>query len=129
MSDSMHLIQGYASVRQAAQEMARLNIGLLVILQEGKISGTLTERDITRRVVGESRSGEVTRVSEVMTTPVVCLYSGATITEACTLMRNENLKYIPIIDEDSQPIGILGITDLVAFFANNAELTDIYDGA
>lgn len=128
MNESVHLVPGHASVKHAAAEMARLDVGMLVVLVEGRIEGILTERDITRRIVGGGLSPEATRVSDIMMKPVVCLKSGASIQEACEVMRGERLKYLPIVNADAEPLGIVGMTDLVTFFGNNAQMSDLFDG-
>ena len=128
MNDSVYLVPGHAPVKFAALEMERLNVGMLIVLRDGKLEGMLTERDIARKIVAHGLAPETTKVEEIMTKPVVCLRSGAPIPEACDLMRTEHLKYLPVVNQDSEPLGILGMTDLITFFGNNAELTELFDG-
>src|SRR3954454_550485 len=61
-----------ATVYEAAVRMNDKKIGSLVVLDDGRLVGILTERDILQRIVGERRDPNTARVDEVMTTEVVC---------------------------------------------------------
>lgn len=128
MSDSLYLVPGHVSARQAALEMTKLNIGMLLILADGKIAGMITERDLTRRILAQGLPVDGTRVSEVMNKEVVCIRSGASVAEACSVMQGERIRYLPVVDENAEPLGIVGMTDLISFFGNSAELSSILDG-
>lgn len=128
MNDAVHLIPAHATVRQAANEMSRLNIGMLMVLADGKIAGMITERDLARRIVADGLSPEQTRIDEIMAEEVICIQSGANIHEACNLMRESRIRYLPVVNREAEPLGILGMTDIIAFFANSAEISTLFDG-
>ena len=127
MCDSLFLIAGHASARQAALEMTKRNIGMLMILNDGKIAGMITERDLTRRILAQGQPTDTTSVGEIMQGEIVCIRSGASIAEACAMMLAEKVRYLPVVNENAEPIGIVGMTDLITFFGNSAELGALFD--
>jgi hypothetical protein len=67
-----------ASVLDAIKVMAERNIGALVVMENEKMLGIITERDYARKVILKGRSSKETAVREIMTAPVVCVHSDQT---------------------------------------------------
>src|SRR5688572_33296574 len=82
-----------ASVLQAALLMNEHRVGSLVAVEDGRVVGMFTERDVLRRVVGERRDPETSRVGEVMTTAVVCCSPETSVDEARGLMRDRRIRH------------------------------------
>jgi CBS domain-containing protein len=103
-----------ASVLQAALLMNEHRIGSLVVVEDGRVMGMFTERDVLQRVVAERRNPETTRVEEVMTTAVVCCSPETTVDEARGVMRNRRIRHLPVSDADGRLLGLISIGDLNA---------------
>ena len=103
-----------ASVLQAALLMNEHRVGALVAVEDGRVVGMFTERDVLLRVVGERRDPEATRVGEVMTSPVVCCAPGTTVDEARGVMRDRRIRHLPVADPDGRLLGLVSIGDLNA---------------
>jgi CBS domain-containing protein len=103
-----------ASVLQAALLMNEHRVGALVVVDGGRVAGMFTERDVLMRVVAERRDPEATRVSEVMTTSVVCCSPDTTVDEARGVMRDRRIRHLPVADGDGRLLGLISIGDLNA---------------
>src|SRR5258708_5916043 len=112
-----------ATVLEAACLMNEHKIGALVVLDQGAVIGMFTERDILRRVVGERRDPEKTRVEEVMTTELVCCTPETTIDEARVAMKERRVRHLPLVDEERRLQGLISIGDLNAYEASSREQT------
>lgn len=103
-----------ASVLQAALLMNEHRVGALVAVEEGRVVGMFTERDVLLRVVADRRDPEATPVGEVMTTPVVCCSPETTVGEARGVMRDRRIRHLPVADADGRLLGLVSIGDLNA---------------
>jgi CBS domain-containing protein len=103
-----------SSVLQAALLMNEHRVGSLVVVDDERVVGIFTERDVLRRVVAERRDPEVTRVGEVMTTAVVCCSPETTVDEARGVMRDRRIRHLPMADADGRLLGMISIGDLNA---------------
>lgn len=101
-----------ATVLEALKLMAEKELGALVVMEEGKLRGLISERDYARKVFLKGRSSPDTKVREVMTEKVVCATLKRTADEAMALMTEKRVRHLPII-EDKQVVGLVSIGDLV----------------
>src|SRR5436190_22135521 len=83
-----------ATVLEAALLMNEHKIGALVVIEDGRVVGMFTERDVLRRVVGEQRDPGQTRVADVMSAEVVCCTLATTIDEARGAMTNRRVRHL-----------------------------------
>ena len=100
------------SVFDALRLMADKNIGALLVVEEGKIVGMLTERDYARKVILRDGSSKLITVREVMTSSVMYVRPNQTNEECTALMTDNRLRHLPVIDNDKL-LGLVSIGDLV----------------
>ncbi|MDH5782788.1 MAG: CBS domain-containing protein [Candidatus Bathyarchaeota archaeon] len=103
-----------ATVKEAAEIMNKHEIGCLVVMKGKKLVGILTERDMLKRVLGESRNPEKTKASEIMTTPVITTSPTTDLVKAAKLMFENNVKKLPVVSK-GKLVGIVTLTDLARF--------------
>jgi CBS domain-containing protein len=101
-----------ASVFEAIEEMAKRNIGSLVVAKDGKTVGIFTERHYARKVFLAGKSSPETPIGEVMTSHAICVRLEQTIEECMAVMTENRVRHLPVLDRDHL-VGIVSIGDLV----------------
>jgi CBS domain-containing protein len=107
----------------ACQLLEKHNIGCLLVEEQGKLCGILTDRDIALRVIGDGRDAEQTTVRQVMTGNPVHISVESTLHELTALMHKHHVRRVPIIDEAGRAIGIVTLDDLLALLSD--EMSDM----
>lgn len=100
------------SVIDALKVMAENNIGSVVVMQDGKFMGIITERDYSRKVILKGKNSTDTKVSEIMTAEFPDLKPSDTVEHCMELMTQTNIRYLPVF-EDKKLTGIISISDVV----------------
>ncbi len=100
------------SVKGVVEKMNRFDIGSIVVVQERRPVGIITERDILQKVVEHCLDPSLCKAKEIMTTPVVTTKQDLTIEEAADLMATHKFRRLPIV-RDSELVGIITATDLM----------------
>ena len=103
-----------ATVLEAARLMNKHKCGSLLVIEDSKLLGIITERDVLSRVVALELAPIATPVAAVMSKEIsVCTLETA-IDEARTLMRNLRIRHLPVVDNSENIIGLISIGDLNA---------------
>jgi len=100
------------TVYDALVVMADRNVGALVVLEEGRLIGILSERDYARKVVLQGKTSRDTLVREIMTENPVCVRPGQSIEECMALMTDKRIRHLPVIEGD-ELVGVISIGDVV----------------
>ena len=115
-------IEANATVRNAVRLMNNREIGCLVVVQDGKPTGIVTERDMMKRVLVAARDPRAVEVAEVMSKPLLFLEPEKEIEDAVKLMFKHKIKKLPII-ENGRLIGLVTLTDLINHMHTSAKKT------
>lgn len=109
---SVHTITPDASVYEAVGLMAAKNVGALVVVEQGRVVGIVSERDYARKVVLLARSSRETLLRDIMSSPVMVVHPGQTCEECMALMTEHRLRHLPVMDGE-RLVGLVSIGDLV----------------
>ena len=99
-------------VYDVIQLMADKNIGALVVAENKKVVGMISERDYTRRIVLKGKSSKTTPVREILSESVVQVTSETTVQDCLRLMTANRIRHLPVLDQGKLQ-GIVSIGDLV----------------
>lgn len=101
-----------ANVVEALKLMAEKNIGAVIVMEEEKFLGIVTERDYSRKVVLQGKNSATTKVSEIMSTNLPFAKPGDTIDYCMEMMTAQNIRYMPVF-ENNKLTGIVSMSDVV----------------
>ena len=101
-----------AKVLDALRTMAEKNVGALLVIDDGKLVGIISERDYARKVELNGRSAANTLVKDIMTEKVVYIRPDESMEDCMALMTEKHFRHLPIID-DGKLIGVISIGDVV----------------
>lgn len=107
-------------VIDAIKLMSLKGIGAVLVMEDDKLLGILSERDYARRVILEDRSSRTTRVEEIMSKKVYCVSKEQTAEDCLMLMTDRFIRHLPVLEE-GKVVGVLSIGDIVSSVMANKE--------
>jgi PAS domain S-box-containing protein len=112
MTKILFTISKDMTVSQALSDMARESLSCLVVVQDDRPVGILTERDVARMLVDHGDIWQL-KVKEVMTSPVKTLSKQTPVHEVAKIMQQENIRRVVVVDEDGKIVGLTTQSDIV----------------
>ena len=100
------------TVQSAARLMRDEDVGIAPVVEGGRLVGTLTDRDITIRIVAEGRDPASTPVRDVASTDIVTVDPQQNLDEALRLMAKHQVRRLPVVEEDGKLVGIVAQADV-----------------
>lgn len=100
------------TVYEALSRMAKFNTGALMVLNNGKVEGIISERDCVRKLDIEGRSSKSTLVRDIMTTKVIYVEAGQQLEECMALMIEKNIRHLPVFD-GRELLGLISVRDVL----------------
>jgi len=101
-------------VKKAVELMSLNEIGCLIVMKKEKPVGIVTERDILKRVLFESKDPEKTKISEIMSKPLIVGKPQMELEQAANLMVEQKIKKLPIT-QGGKLVGLITLTDILQF--------------
>lgn len=111
MNKNVMTVKPDVTLKKAAEAMSNYHIGSLVVLENNKLVGIITERNVLV-AVADGKDSELTTVEEVMTKKVITISPDKTIDEAITLMTEHRIKKLPVLDGEKL-VGIITASDII----------------
>jgi CBS domain-containing protein len=101
-----------ASVFDALEEMAKRDVGALIVMEDGQVVGIFSERDYARKIILAGKSSRETPVRDIMTDRVIYARPDLTLEQCLALMTDKRIRHLPVLRGDDL-IGVVSIGDLV----------------
>ncbi len=109
------------SVFEAIEKMADKNIGALVVVEDGKLVGIITERDYRNKVILKGRTSKTTKVKEIMSSDPITVEPSDSVETCMALMTNRKFRHLPVLEE-GRLCGVISIGDLVKAVISKQEV-------
>jgi len=101
------------SAMRALQLMAEKKTAFLVVLDQGKMVGVVSERDFVGRVILANKAPENTPVADIMVRKVITVDLSRNFGDCLKLMQQHNIRYLPVIEDGGRPLTVISIRDLL----------------
>ena len=101
------------TVLDAVEVMAEHGVGAVAVLENGRLQGIFTERDVMLRVVLRNRNPKEIRIAEVMTSPVETISDDTTEEDALVQMVERHVRHLPIVGQNGELKAMLSIWNLL----------------
>jgi CBS domain-containing protein len=111
-----------ATIYDAIKQMSDRDIGALVVVEEGRPVGIVTERLYAREIILKGRASASTLVREVMEMDVIYARLDQTVEDSMAVMTAKRIRHLPVV-ADGKLVGLISIGDLVKSIITNHEYT------
>jgi CBS domain-containing protein len=106
-----------SNTRDCAKWMAKRGVSSAVIVEGGDALGIVTERDLVSKVMSEGLDAAKVLVRDIMSTPLVTVPPGATMTKAAEVMAEYRIRRLVVIDANGSLVGIITAGDIARVIA------------
>ncbi|WP_435108530.1 CBS domain-containing protein [Nocardiopsis synnemataformans] len=124
MSSPVRTVSPDTSLREAAEIMRDADVGDVVVTQDRRIMGILTDRDIVVRCVAEGADPGQHSVSDVCSSEVATVPPQSGIADAVHVMRTNAVRRLPVVDGD-RVVGVVSMGDLARTVDEDSALADV----
>ncbi len=107
-----------AKVSEAIQSMAEERVGIILIVDDEKLAGVFSERDVLLKVAAASLDINATSVADVMTRNPQTLRPHNELVYALNLMSVGGFRHVPIVDGDNHPVAVVSMRDIVEYIVS-----------
>ena len=112
MSTKVETIKPTSSLRAAARRFSELNVGVLPVVDEGKLVGIITDRDVSVYAIAIGREPQSTDVKVVMSKEVFTCNANQSLAEAAEIMEQHNIRRLAVVSDNEEVVGILTVDDI-----------------
>jgi CBS domain-containing protein len=112
MQRQVSFAQPNMTIRDAARKMRADNLGALLVSDNGRLVGMVTDRDIVVRAVAEDGGTGNTSVRDVMSQGVCYCFESDDLDKAAQVMARHQVRRLPVINEEQQLVGVVALADL-----------------
>jgi CBS domain-containing protein len=125
MTPDLKALEATASVRAAAELMRESDIGDVVVLENNRLCGIVTDRDIVVRVLAEGNDPGMVTVGEICSRELTTVPPTASIDDAVRLIRQKAIRRLPVVEDNGEILGIISIGDIAVAKDRESALADV----
>ncbi|MDZ7626747.1 MAG: CBS domain-containing protein [Ignavibacteriaceae bacterium] len=118
----LYTVTKEATIKDVVFYMAEKGVGLVPILDSGKLVGVFSERDLVKRVIAKNKSLDETKVEDVMSTKLIVADVNEANESLLAKMKEANTRHILVI-ENEKLVGVLAMRDLLELDLSACKLT------
>jgi CBS domain-containing protein len=111
MTSNVRACEPNATAQEAAKLMAKEDIGPIPVVEDGRLVGLVTDRDLVVRVLAEGRDPRSTKVGEIASRDLVTVSPDEDLDEALQLLAQHQVRRLPVVDGD-RLVGIVAQADI-----------------
>jgi len=112
MSTKVESISPTSTLRTTARKLSNLNVGALPVIDNGKLVGIITDRDVSVHAIAIGRGAESTDVQKVMSKEVYTCNENQELSEAAEIMEKHNIRRLAVMNRDDDIVGFITVDDL-----------------
>jgi CBS domain-containing protein len=124
MTPNPVVLPGTASVHEAARAMRDADIGDVIVIENNRVGGMVTDRDMVVRTLAEGRDPATTTLADIWSHPLLVVSPMDSVEKAVRLMGTHALRRVPVV-EGGQPVGMVSLGDLAVERDPGSALSDI----
>ena len=102
-----------STVSDAAHNMREHDVGALVVVEEGRLAGVVTDRDLVTRCIGEGLDARLTSVRDIMSVSPIRCVEDQPLDEAVETMTENGIMRAPVVNQEDEVVGSLSLRRLV----------------
>jgi len=110
-----------ATLREAALQMVDQNVGCIIVVEDSKPCGMLSDRDVSIRTLCDQLDSRTIRVDELMSKRVVTIPEEASLAAAVEQIRNRRVRRLPVVSQSGELTGLITLDDLLMLFASELQ--------
>ena len=123
MTSSVKTAHRAMTLQEVARLMSEGDMGAMPVVEEGKLVGIVTDRDIVVRAIAEGR-GVSTAIGDVMTTEIFSVKPDDFVFEAIRLMGDRQVRRIPVVSDAGELAGIIAMADIALEMEDEREIAE-----
>jgi CBS domain-containing protein len=112
MTSNPATVETNAPVLEAARIMRNEDTGIVPVVEGGRLTGTVTDRDIVVRLIAEGRDAQSAMVREIASTDLVTVDPEQDLDEALRLMASNQVRRLPVVEENGRLVGVVSQADV-----------------
>jgi len=112
MARNVKTVRTDDTVLAAVSKMNKFRIGSVIVTNNGRPVGIITERNILERIVEPRLDPTTVKAKDIMSSPLITVDANAAVEEAAKIMARKGIKKLPIV-EDDKVVGVISTSDIV----------------
>ena len=117
MNKNMRTIQTEGTLLEAARLMRELQVGALLVEENGHLVGVVSETDLVRKAMAEGREIGQEKVRTIMSSPIITIDIERPASDASDLMSEKGIRHLAVTDS-GKIVGVISVRDLLRYYKN-----------